>query len=215
MRSENINEIASALVAVQSAIKGAVKGKENPGFKGSRYADLPAVVDACKAELTANKIAYSQVPNFEGETTYLETILMHASGQWISGRYPLRPTKQDPQGMGSALTYARRYSLASMVGVVAEDEDDDGNAASVPVVQYAPEGATTLPKPDKKAGANAWGKSALDKIEKMTTAEFDAWHGEKLNRNGVATVREYNEALHKRLTDAIRAKQNSQPIAAE
>ena len=127
-KSENIGELAAALAKAQGAIKSAVKDATNPFFK-SQYADLPAIVKACKQALSENGIAYIQTTDFlEGET-WLETILAHSSGQWVSGRYPVRPVKNDPQGIGSALTYARRYSLAAMTGVVAENEDDDAEAA--------------------------------------------------------------------------------------
>ena len=140
MKSENIADLAKALAAAQSEIKSAVKDSENPFFK-STYADLASVWAACRDALTKNGIAIVQAPGFEGDTVYLETVLMHASGQWIDGRLPVRPVKNDPQGMGSAITYARRYGLAAMVGV-APDDDDDGNAASQ---------GKAVNKPDKPA----------------------------------------------------------------
>ncbi len=127
-KSEHIGALAAALAKAQGDIKSAVKDATNPFFKSS-YADLPAVVKACKTALSENGIAYIQTTDFLEQDLWLETILTHASGEWISGRYPVRPVKNDPQGMGSAMTYARRYSLAAMVGVVAENEDDDAEAA--------------------------------------------------------------------------------------
>lgn len=128
-KAEQLNELAGALAKAQGAIKSAVKAKENPFFK-SQYADLPAVMDACRKALSDNGLAVTQVADFDGQETWLETMLIHSSGQWISGKYPVRPVKNDPQGLGSAQTYARRYALMAMVGIVAENEDDDGNAAS-------------------------------------------------------------------------------------
>jgi len=130
MMSASISEITKALVKAQAVIKAAPKDAVNPHFR-SKYSDLPSVYEACREALTSNGIAVSQVPVFSEGEQFLKTILMHVSGEWIAGDYALRPTKNDPQGMGSALTYARRYSLASMVGVVSDD-DDDGNAASRP-----------------------------------------------------------------------------------
>ena len=127
--SEQLNELATALAKAQGSIKSAVKGKENPFFK-SQYADLPAVMEACRKALSDNGLALSQVTEFDGADCWLETMLIHSSGQWLRGRYPVRPVKNDPQGLGSAQTYARRYALMAMVGVVAENEDDDANAAS-------------------------------------------------------------------------------------
>jgi len=139
-KSESIAKLADALAKAQGQVRAAVKGNINPHFK-SKYADLGAVFDACREALSKNGIAVSQVPSIGGETNtgaVLVTILMHSSGEWLSGEYPLLPVKNDPQGFGSALTYARRYSLSSMVGIAA-DEDDD-NAASAGRKEYV--GAT-------------------------------------------------------------------------
>ena len=125
-----MKELATAMAKAQAEIKAALKDSKNPHFKSS-YADLTSVWDACRSALTKNGLSVIQIPNFDGDEVWLETMLLHSSGESITGRYPLRPQQQTPQGYGSALTYARRYSLAAMVGVVA-DEDDDGNAASAP-----------------------------------------------------------------------------------
>jgi hypothetical protein len=128
LRSDSIDALAPALVAAQAAILPAEKDGTNPHFN-RRYASLGAVVQAVRPALAANGLAVSQIVTHDGDQLALETILVHTSGQYIGGVYPLRPTKADPQGEGSALTYARRYALASLLGVVADD-DDDGNAAS-------------------------------------------------------------------------------------
>lgn len=124
---ENTDKIAPALVRVQAEIKVAKKGKENPFFK-SKYADLGAVWEACHEALTKNGIAVIQPTAFRDGVHLLQTILLHESGQSILGEYHLRPVKDDPQGMGSAVTYARRYALAAMIGII--QEDDDGRIAS-------------------------------------------------------------------------------------
>lgn len=127
--SEQINELAAALAKAQAAIQPASKDKTNPAFR-SRYADLASVWDACRAALAENGLSVVQIPTDAGEGRIgLITTLLHSSGQWISGLLVLPLVKNDPQGAGSALTYARRYALSAMVGVVA-DEDDDGNSAS-------------------------------------------------------------------------------------
>ena len=125
--SENINELATALAKAQAKIEGATKDKNNPAFK-SKYADLSSVWDACRQSLTDNGLSVVQVAEGDGTQATIVTRLMHASGQWIEGTLIVRPAKTDAQGIGSAITYARRYALASMVGVC--PEDDDGNAAS-------------------------------------------------------------------------------------
>lgn len=126
--SENINEIAGALAKAQGKIKGASKDSTNPHFK-SKYADLASVWEACRAALSENGLSVLQVTDTTADGIFLYTTLAHSSGQWIKGVMPIRPVQDTPQGLGSAMTYARRYSLASMVGV-APDDDDDGNAAS-------------------------------------------------------------------------------------
>ena len=128
MQSDSINELAAALAKAQGAMKGAAKDADNPFFK-SKYADLASVWDACREALSANSLAVVQTMDSDSaDTVTIVTTLMHSSGQWVSGRLTMHPVKPDPQGIGSAITYARRYALAAMVGVA--PEDDDGNAAS-------------------------------------------------------------------------------------
>lgn len=126
--NEPAKTFAEAFIALQAKIKNAVKDSTNPAFK-SRYADLSAVWDAIKGPLHDNGFAVVQSPDFDSSEMWLKTTILHVSGEKIEGRYPLRPVKHDPQGYGSALTYARRYSISAMLGVIADD-DDDGNAAS-------------------------------------------------------------------------------------
>lgn len=119
---------AAAFVKLQSDIRPAIKDANNPAFR-SKYADLGAVWEAIKEPLSRHGFSVIQSPDFDGDSMWLRTTVLHVSGERIEGRYPLRPVKQDPQGYGSALTYARRYSLSAMLGVISE-EDDDGNSAS-------------------------------------------------------------------------------------
>lgn len=127
-KSETINELAAALSKAQGKIKGAIKDSKNPFFK-STYADLSSVWDACREALNENGLAVIQTTDLISATEMvLETILTHSSGQWIEGKYRLKPVKDDPQSMGSAVSYARRYALAAIVGVYQTDED--GNMAS-------------------------------------------------------------------------------------
>ncbi len=128
-KSETIGELAKALSKAQASMGGATKDKNNPFFK-HKYADLSSVWQACKDELTKNGLSVVQtneVPE-NGEGVIVETTLLHISGEWITGRLLMKPTKADPQGIGLAITYARRYALAAMVGVC--PEDDDANDAS-------------------------------------------------------------------------------------
>lgn len=121
-----LDQLAAALAKAQGAMKGALKDSENPHFR-SRYADLAAVWDACREPLTANGLSVVQCPGRDGEEVTVTTMLLHASGQVLSSTLGVRPFKPDAQGIGSAITYLRRYALAAMVGIA--PEDDDGEAA--------------------------------------------------------------------------------------
>lgn len=127
-QSESIAALAKALVAVQGSVEGAVKGKVNPAFK-SKYADLSSVWEACREPLVANGLSVVQFPGeMVDNRMTLTTQLNHESGEWMRCTLSIPLTKADAQGYGSAVTYARRYALAAVVGVC--PEDDDGNAAA-------------------------------------------------------------------------------------
>jgi hypothetical protein len=129
--------IAAALAAAQAAMGRAAKSANNPHFK-SKYADLSSVMDACMPALTSNGIAVTQPVKREDGEIVLYTILHHAdSDQTLDdGGLPLIVNKRDMQGLGSALTYARRYGLMAMAGISADD--DDGNAAAAAAPPPAP-----------------------------------------------------------------------------
>lgn len=133
-KSESIKELATALNLAQAEMSGAKKSAINPHFKKS-YADMGSVVEAVKGPFSNNGLSYSQFPIFRDGLVGVETILMHNSGEWISNELLLPMVKQDPQAAGSALTYARRYSLQAIAGI--PSEDDDGNAASAPSSKQA------------------------------------------------------------------------------
>jgi len=126
-KSDSIKELATALNKAQAEMSGAKKKATNPFFK-SKYSDMNAVVDAIRVPFCDNGLSYSQFPIFNDKCVGVETILMHESGEWISSVLMLPMTKQDPQAAGSAITYARRYSLQSIAGI--PSEDDDGHAAT-------------------------------------------------------------------------------------
>lgn len=122
-----MQQIATALVKAQRAFAPALKTSTNPHFR-SRYADLAACVEAVIDALNANGIALVQRTHDSDNGVAVETLLVHESGESISGGILHVPAaKHDPQGYGSALTYARRYSLMAACGIA--PEDDDANAA--------------------------------------------------------------------------------------
>ncbi len=125
LQTEEIGELAAALAKAQGEMKPAPRSSSNPFF-GSSYADLAAIVEAARGPLARHGLAVIQTTERDGTVT---TMLAHASGQWIRGELRLRSDKDTPQAIGSAITYARRYAFAAIVGVVAEGEDDDAEHA--------------------------------------------------------------------------------------
>ena len=121
--SDSIVKIAPAFLKAQKEIGAAVKGSSNPFFH-SKYADLGAVMEACKEQLNSNGIMVLQPVTGD----VVETVLVHESGEWMSSETKIvSKSENDPQAQGSAITYARRYGLQSMVFIPAED--DDGESA--------------------------------------------------------------------------------------
>lgn len=133
-QSNSIVEIAKALVKVQAAMPKVYKDQDNPFFK-SKYADLGSIWDAIRGPLTKNGLSIIQLPAGDG----LTTTMLHTSGEWISSTMNMhvfttwdKKTEQyivTPQAQGSAITYARRYMLAAVVGIC--PVDDDGESAMV------------------------------------------------------------------------------------
>lgn len=125
-RSYFIDKLATALSKAQSDMEMAAKDTKNEFFKSS-YADLAAVIKASKKPLADNGLSITQLMVPNSQKVVVTTILMHTSGQYITSTIALNPVKSDPQGYGSAVTYARRYSYQSIIGLSADD--DDGNLA--------------------------------------------------------------------------------------
>ena len=126
-KSESIAALAEALAAVQGEVENATKNSQNPHLK-NRYADLAEILNTVRPVLSRHGLAVSQHPSYTDGHVHVETIMLHKSGEWMSSTISTPVQKSDPQGVGSACTYARRYSLAAIVGL--SQEDDDGHAAS-------------------------------------------------------------------------------------
>jgi len=141
--SDTINELAAALSKAQGQMQTAKKGAENPHFR-SKYADLASVWEACRTALTAHGLSVVQSPRmtFNGTTglVEVETRLLHSSGQWMADTVTVPVSKLDAQGVGSAVTYARRYALAAFASVAPDDDDGNGAVAGGPVEVPAPKG---------------------------------------------------------------------------
>jgi hypothetical protein len=129
--SETLGALGAALAKAQSQIAGASRDSVNPHFK-SKFASLAAVWDACREALSANEIAVVQPVTTRQRTVIVTTLLIHSSGEWIEERLPLIAQQDTPQGIGSTITYGRRYGLAAMVGVAPADDDGEAGSRTLP-----------------------------------------------------------------------------------
>ena len=127
IHSESLDQIATALAIAQGEIENASKNSNNPHFR-SKYADLAEILNTVRPVFAKHGIAVVQSPSYADGIVSVTTTMMHKSGQYLSDTCYAPATKLDPQGVGSAITYLRRYSLAAFAGIA--QEDDDGNAAS-------------------------------------------------------------------------------------
>jgi len=128
-RSESIKEIATALAKFQAEVKNPANSADNPYFK-SKYAPLSEILNVTRPLLSKHGLSVLQMPSGDSQETSITTLLMHESGEWIeSDPLTMKSAKNDAQGAGSVITYARRYSLSAILGISSED-DDDGNGAS-------------------------------------------------------------------------------------
>ena len=118
-KSESIKNIAIALVKFHSEVGKVAKSSTNPFFKSS-YASLPNILDVIEEPLSVAELSFIQFPSGENGLT---TILMHTSGEYLQESYTMKPAKNDPQGLGSAITYQRRYALGAILGL---NIDEDG-----------------------------------------------------------------------------------------
>lgn len=152
-QSEGIAALAKSLSRAQSQVTAAMKDSQNPHFK-SQYADLASVWNACREALTGNCLSVVQSPAYAGGKVLVTTRLLHDSGEWLEGTLAVPVGKSDAHGVGSAITYARRYSLAAMVGV-APDDDDDGNAAATARAVSRDRAQTRQPQQQRPAARQA------------------------------------------------------------
>jgi len=162
-KSDSIVELAKALAAAQGELANASKNAKNPHFRSS-YADLGEILNVVRPVFAKHGLGIMQMPDYEAGVVTVETLVTHASGEYISSQTRLPVGKQDAQGVGGAITYARRYSLAAVAGI--GQEDDDGNSAvgngqqQRHAQQPAPQQS---PKPFNYKGAEQAIKSAPDK----------------------------------------------------
>jgi hypothetical protein len=139
-RSSELSELFTALAKAQAEFVSADRAGANPHFK-SRYATLESVREATRKGRQNNALALVQMPtNAAGSNIAVTRLLGHSSGQWIESTFHVAPARFDAQGAGSAVTYLRRYSLMSILGIAAEDDDGEGAAVAgpQPATKFAP-----------------------------------------------------------------------------
>lgn len=121
-KSESIKELATALAKAQAEIDNAGKNSTNTHFR-SKYADLAEVINTTRPVFAKYGLSVAQFPSFSDGVVSVETILLHESGEWMGGTISAPVSKADAQGVGSATTYCRRYSLAALANIAQEDDD--------------------------------------------------------------------------------------------
>jgi hypothetical protein len=146
-RSETIGKLAESLAAAQAEIKAVVKDRTNPHYR-NRYATLDAILDAVRPVLAKHGLSVVQGASDTTQGFTVETYLLHSSGEFIANVIAMPVSKQDAQGVGSALTYGRRYGVSALLAL-STDEDDDGEQAVKPPAKKPD------PKPAPKAEAQA------------------------------------------------------------
>lgn len=171
-RSESIINLAKALLKFQSSIGTIKKDAKNPHFK-SNFASLSGILDAVTPVLSEVGLVVLQHPSGDGLVINLETILIHAeTGEYMSSEFSMRPAKTDPQGIGSCITYMRRYALGAILEL--NIDDDDGNAASQvkqPVKQYSKAEPKSEPLPENSQVIGYTFDTVLNCVKNAQTIE--------------------------------------------
>lgn len=176
---KNLTKIATALTAFRIKASKITKDATNPYFN-SKYASLSNILDAIQIPLEETGLTFIQT--CEGDV--LKTILVHESGEQIEASMPIHLVANTPQAMGSAITYARRYSLTVVLGLNI-DEDDDGNTATAAVVKPA----QVAPSTERPADNRPW----------LTEAQFN---------QALVRIREGEPDLFKQVTSAFKMKKD-------
>lgn len=219
--SEQINDIAAALAKAQSEMAGAVKDADNPFFR-SKYADLASVWDACREPLTKHGLSVVQFPRTDytgtpepyqwtskqGETrngvrvicvVSVLTRILHESGQWMEDVVSTMLPTGDPQSVGSAITYLRRYALQSAVGVA--PEDDDGEAAHRGNGHEVKSSTARAAAPPKPAKYDEWRDTLTATADNGLDALAETW------KRALPVFRAYFTATEKEgALDALKAR---------
>ncbi len=222
MQSETIGKLADALSKAQGEMRPAAMDRDNPFFK-SKYATLASLWDSARKAIAANGLSVVQTTEISEGDLFLVTTLMHASGEYISGIYPVKSAGMKPQEIGSAITYARRYSFGAILGL-SSDDDDDGNAASHPqerkeggqsqpagvaaTISNVQEGAKRTDNPNGNTGNGVSGKVTMGTLKRLhavgTMAYGDEWDARRHKMVSAITVRRTDSSKDLMETEAVR-----------
>jgi len=198
--SDELNKLFEALSKAQLEMEIAKTDSANPFFK-SKYADLASVVKASRPFLAKNGLAVTQFTRELSSGQILNTRLCHSSGQWLESQMNVKPLKSDPQTLGSTLTYLKRYMYASIVGVVASDEDDDGEGAMQPVR------AQTSPAPASQTISKAQLQVLSQELEGYEEILESILTGFKLSKLSDLLSKHYTQCIT-RIREIKRAKES-------
>ena len=192
--SESLDKLSEALAAFQFKFKNPPKNKTNPYFN-STYVDLADALDLIRKALSEEGLSFIQLTSAGEDRVILHTRLLHVTGQWIEGTYPVTKLAK-AQEMGSALTYARRYALFALVGVAGED-DDDGNRATHGDAKPAPQ--TIVQKAMAKVSPKSEGGLTAEESQKLANTlihEFTNLYKKELLSKWNAANEERKAKLH-------------------
>lgn len=195
MHSEQINEIAKAICKAQESMTFAKKDGYNPHFK-SNFADLASVISALKEPFAKAELSYTQIVSDD----HLVTMLMHSSGQWIKSKLKIMVTKNDAQGFGSGLTYARRYALSAIAGIA--QDDDDANGACEPV--NTPQAQQQTPQKPTVSSANSHQKTEFLKAMGALKRQLgDKLYADRLGLAGFESAEDVTPQRYREVYDAV------------
>ena len=194
-QSAEVDKIFAAVVALQSEINNPKKSKQGHGYK---YAELAQIIELSREPLATNGLAVTQYCTAIDGQSYLVTQMIHSSGQWLRGYYPLEKAGMravnDAQQMGAAMTYARRYNLAAMLGVAQEDDD----AASLG-------GQRQQPRNNPPQSAPPLSRQPLDILEGQTLNAVAQWLAEGMAVDHVAERLGSKYILHPSVMQKIKS----------
>lgn len=192
-KSGSLTKLAEALSKFQSQVSPVKKDASNPFYK-SKYATLGGILEAIKQPLAHNGLSISQFPSSDqAELVSLKTVLMHTSGEYLIESFTMKPIKTDPQSVGSCIMYMRRYAIEAVLGIAREDEDDDGNHASVASTKtqqqvVAKPDAKSIPKEAKSVNSSAPHNNVKEESGTTTDVQSETEENTKLHPTPIGVL---------------------------